>query len=139
MNIKIFLGIGYWILRIGDIPVNIDEGKLFKYDPNSEYYNDDCNSYTTDTGTNILITDGKKEFSYNNISLCEFNCNYSGYNAENKQSICDCLVKNKNELVSEIVNNSHILSEPSSSDEGPNKSTNLLTLKCINFYLLKMD
>ena len=54
-----------------NIPVKIDEEKLFKYDPNSEYYNDDCNSYTTDNGTDILINDRKKEFLENNMSLCE--------------------------------------------------------------------
>ena len=113
-----------------NIPVKIDEGKLFKYDPNSEYYNDDCNSYTTDNGTDILISDRKKEFGNNNMSLCEINCNYDGYSMEDKQSICNCQAKNNIDLVSEIANNSQKLSNIFTSEEGPNKATNILTIKC---------
>ena len=37
------------------IPVSIDEDNLFKYNPNSEYYNDECSTYTTENGTDILL------------------------------------------------------------------------------------
>ena len=49
------------------------------------------------------------------MSLCENNCDYSGYSSENKQSICNCQAKNKIDLVSEIVNNSQKLSNAFSS------------------------
>ena len=44
-----------------NIPVSIDENNLFKYDPNSEYYTDECDIYTTEKGTNILLDDRKNE------------------------------------------------------------------------------
>ena len=50
------------------IPVSINENNIFKYDPNNEYYNDEC-----------LI---------NNWSLCENNCSYNGYNEETKKVSC---------------------------------------------------
>ena len=58
-----------------NIPVSIDETKLFKYDPNSEFYTDNCFSYTTDNGTDIILDDRKDEFTNNNLSLCQNNCN----------------------------------------------------------------
>ena len=87
-----------------NIPVNIDESKLFKYDPNSEFYNDNCFSYTTENGTDIILNDRKQEFSDNNLSLCENNCNYNGYNKDSKQSSCDCEVKNKIDSITSISN-----------------------------------
>ena len=62
------------------IPVSIDENNLYKYDPNDEYYRDECLPYTTDNGTDILLNDRKGEFIINNFSLCENNCSYNGYN-----------------------------------------------------------
>ena len=113
-----------------NIPVNIDESNLFKYDPSSEYYTDNCYSYTTDDGTDIILSDRKKEFGKNNMSLCENNCNYTGYNSENKQSSCDCQVKNKIDLVSEIVDNPQKLSDAFSGESGSSGGSNIITMKC---------
>ena len=85
------------------IPVRIDENKLFKYEPNSKYYNDRCFSYTTENGTDIILADRKIEFIKNNLSLCPNNCNYTGYDKENKHSLCDCNVNNN--LISELFAN----------------------------------
>ena len=76
-----------------NIPVQIDEEKIYQYDPNSDYYNDECSSYTSDNGTDILLFDRKKEYIDNNLSLCEANCTYKGYDIINKLSICDCNIK----------------------------------------------
>ena len=62
-----------------DIPVSINEDELFKYDPNSDFYNDDCFSYTTNNGTDIILNDRKQEYIDKNLSLCENNCEYIGY------------------------------------------------------------
>ena len=86
-----------------NIPINVDESKLYKYDPNSEYYTDNCVSYTSENGIDMLLSDRQKEYSNNILALCETNCNYTGLNKEYKQSSCDCKVKNKMELISEII------------------------------------
>ena len=113
-----------------NIPVNIDESNLFKHDPNSGYYTDNCYSYTTDEGTDILLSDRKKEFLKNNMSLCESNCEFAGYNSKDKQSSCDCRVKNKIDLVSEIVNDTQKLSKGFSSEEINSGTSNIITIKC---------
>ena len=78
-----------------NIPVSIDENKLFKHDPNSEYYTDECYSYTTENGTDIILEDRKNEYKDNNLSLCEFNCIYKGYNENTKKALCECQTKPK--------------------------------------------
>ena len=113
-----------------NIPVTIDESKLFRYDPNSEFYTDNCFSYTTENGTDIILNDRKQEFSDNNLSLCENNCNYTGYDSDNKQSSCDCNVKNKMDLISEIIENPNKLSNNFEEDETSSTASNIISIKC---------
>ena len=115
-----------------NIPVNIDENNLFKYDPNSEFYKDNCFSYTTINGTDIILTDRKQEFSENNLSLCENNCNYEGYDEENKQSTCNCNIKNKMDTISEIMQNPIQLSNDfdPKEDDSSSASSNIVSIKC---------
>ena len=91
------------------IPVSIDEDNLFKYDPNSEYYTDQCNPYTTENSTDILLNDRQNEYNENNMSLCENNCKLNSYDTDTKQVICDCEIKYKQIIISEIINQTDIL------------------------------
>ena len=110
-----------------DIPVSIDENNLFKYDPNSDYYTDDCYPYTTDNGTDIILNDRKEEFIDNNMSLCENKCNYNGYNGESKKASCECEVKSEQSSINEIENSDNILSNNFTFD---NSTSNMKTMKC---------
>ena len=74
----------------------------YKYNSSSEYYNDICYSYTTKDGTDIILTDRRNEFIDNNMSLCESNCEYDGYNSNIKKAICKCEIKLKIPIISEI-------------------------------------
>jgi len=74
-----------------NLPVSIDEDNLLKYDPNNEYYIDECAPSTTINGTDILLNDRQNEFNQNNMSLCENNCKYNGYN--NNNAHCNCGIK----------------------------------------------
>ena len=87
------------------IPVKINEDNLFKYDSSSDYYNDICFVYTSDKGTDISINDRRNDYNNNNQSLCEVNCDYNGYDNSTKKALCDCEVKIKLPLISEIVIN----------------------------------
>ena len=111
------------------IPVSINEDELFKYDPNSEYYTDECNSYTTDSGTDILLEDRQKEFNNDNYSLCENNCNFSEYSLQSKKSICQCAIKSKEYIISEMINDENILSTVNFTSNS--SSTNMASMKCI--------
>ena len=117
-----------------NIPVDIDESKLYKYDPNSEYYTDNCVSYTSENGVDMVLSDRKKEYSNNNLALCEGNCNYIGYNKDYKQSSCNCSVKNEIDLISEI-KEKHIDSnlekeESESNSKSSLSSSNIISIKC---------
>ena len=87
------------------LPTNIEEKDEFKHNSSSEYYNNICYKFTTEKGTDITLNDRKSEFINNNMSLCENNCDYKGYESEIKMAKCECQVKIKIPLISEIVIN----------------------------------
>ena len=111
------------------LPVIINEKEIFKYNTSHEYFNDICFSYTTDNNTDIILKDRRDEYINNNMSLCEQNCNYNGYEYNTKKSICECLIKIKFPLISEIIIN---------KDKFLNnfvdlkKQANLNVMKCYN-------
>ena len=117
------------------VPASVDEDKLFLNNPNSEFYKDSCFSYTTDNGTDITIDDRKQEFIDKNLSLCELNCSYINYDIETKKSYCNCLIKNRMDLISEIVNNSNKLAINFTTES--DDSSLLNTMKCMNELLSK--
>ena len=83
-----------------NIPALINENDLFKYDPDNEYYKDECIPSTTDSGTDILVNDRQNEFNTNNMALCENNCTFNGYEIDSKIAKCECEVKNKELIIS---------------------------------------
>ena len=75
------------------IPVSINESLLYKYNPNSNYYNDICNTTTSEFGTDLTLYDRKNEYNNNHYSICSNNCKYINYNSENKTVVCECKVQ----------------------------------------------
>jgi hypothetical protein len=112
------------------IPVSINEDNLFKHDPNSDYYNDECNTYTTENGTDILINDRQNEYIYNNFSLCENNCSFNGYEKNTKKAKCECETKPAIGLISDIIKKEDILSNNFNSTD--DTTLNIATMKCIS-------
>ena len=82
-------------------PISINEDEIFKYDPNSKYYNDKCFPYTTENGNDIILNDRKNEYNNNNLSLCESNCSFVEYDKEKKKAICKCKPKT---IFEELIN-----------------------------------
>jgi len=76
-----------------NIPVLVDENNLYKYEQDSDYYNDRCYSNVSDNGNDKPIDYRRKEFVNNNMSLCESECNYLGYDFDTKNSKCECEIK----------------------------------------------
>ena len=116
-----------------NIPVNIDEKNLFKYDPNNEFYTDECNPYTTENGTDILIDDRQIEYNYYNLSICENNCVFKEYVENTKKSICECKIKNSQITIVEIVDNKDILSYNFINNE----SSSIIPMKCYSTLFTK--
>ena len=111
-----------------NIPVSIDEENIDKHDPNSEYYTDDCVPSKSENGTDMILNDRQNEYITNNYSLCQNNCTFSGYETGTKKALCNCEVKTKINLISEIIDDKNKLSSNFSSNEG--SSSNLNTMKC---------
>ena len=68
------------------IPIDIKENEISQYNPESEIYNDGCNTYTSESGTDISLYDRKNNFNINIMSLCEKGCNFLRYEANNSKS-----------------------------------------------------
>ena len=84
------------------IPVSINESNLYMYDSKSDFYNDICFTYTSKDGTDVSLKDRKKDFVDNNMTLCEENCEYMGYDTKTKKALCSCQIKIKLPLISAI-------------------------------------
>ena len=115
-----------------NIPIDIREEDLEKYNASSDYYNNECSVYTTDDGTDIIILDRKKEFNDNNFYLCENDCNYTDNNSTSKKSVCMCEVKSKIYPISEIINNKDSRSQSFNVNDSSTSSSNLGLMKCID-------
>ena len=118
-----------------NIPVSINEEEAEKYDPNSGYYNDECYAYTTENGTDIILNDRKDEYVDKNLSLCENNCDYKGYNSETKKAICMCVTKAEISYISDIITDSNLLSNNLNKTES--SKTNISTMKCVSLLFSK--
>ena len=92
------------------IPVEINENEIYKYDPESNFYNNRCNKYKTENNTDITLYDRKNEFNDKNLSLCEVNCTFRGYNPNTSSVECDCIINpglnildiNKTDLINKL-------------------------------------
>jgi len=120
-------------INISNFP-NINENNLFKYNQSSEYYNDICFPYTTKYKTDIILKDRRNEFLDNNLSLCEKDCEYIGYNVNKKKAECKCFVKLKFPLLSEIkINKDKLLNNFKDLE----KSSNINVIKCYKLLFKK--
>ena len=69
----------------------IDE--IDKYNENSGYYNDIWYTLTKDNEIDYPIKDRRNYYKMNNLSLCEEDCDFTGYNSKAKKAICSCFTK----------------------------------------------
>ena len=74
------------------VAVKIDDD-LDKYNSNSDYYNDICSKTTSESGTDLSLKDRRNEFVYNNMTLCEENCELIDYNYTKEKAKCSCDIK----------------------------------------------
>ena len=117
-----------------NIPITINEDNLFKYDPYSEYYLDECNTYTSENGTDILLNDRKEEFNDKNMSLCENICEYAGYDLDNKKALCQCGIRYKEFILSEIDKQNDLLANNFTTDKS---TSNIRPMKCYELLFSK--
>ena len=63
------------------------------------------------------------------MSLCENQCIFTGYEPDTKKAKCECDVKSKQLVISELINQTDILDHNFTSKE---ESTNMITMKCVH-------
>ena len=79
--------------------ININSMKSLskqKYDifnPNDTFYTSICSIYKNEYGTDVINNDRRKDY-YQNITLCEEECNYKGLNFNDYSYKCECPIKN---------------------------------------------
>ena len=61
------------------------------------------------------------------MSLCENNCTFNGYDKVTKKALCECGIKTKQLVISELINKTDILSY---NFEKKGESYNMITMKC---------
>jgi len=114
-----------------NIPVSINEKEVYKHDPSSDFYNDECTKYTAEGNVDMTLYDRKNEFNNQNLSLCESKCEFKGYNSSTARAICDCNIKSDMTFSEDDINKgsliSQIQSEKSSSNLGVTKCSNVLS------------
>ena len=59
------------------LPMSLN-GSLDEIDPNSNFYNDICTTYTSENGTDLTLAERKKNYINNNLTVCEENCDFIG-------------------------------------------------------------
>ena len=74
------------------IPVVLNED-IDKLNTSSGYYNDLCYTSTTEAGTDIILKDRKKEFIDGNKTVCQEDCDFTGYDYSIQKAKCSCKVK----------------------------------------------
>ena len=108
-----------------ELPLNFSNGNIDKnktkelanynydiFNSNDSFYNDFCTIYKTKYGTDVTINQ-RKIIYYQNITLCEENCNYVGMNFENLSINCSCKIKtyinnNNSKFIKNTIKNSFL-------------------------------
>ena len=75
------------------IPIILNENELFKYDPNNEYYKDNCHPKAYENKLDLTIYERKDDFNNKRV-LCQKNCTYKNYNNTIKRVECECKINN---------------------------------------------
>ena len=103
-----------------NIPVSINEKEVYKYDPSSEFYNDECTKYPAEGNVDMTLYERKNEFNSQNMSLCESKCLFKGYNSSTSRAICDCNIKNDMTFSQDDINKGSLVTQIQSDKSSSN-------------------
>ena len=108
------------------IPINIDGNEISKYNPESDVYKDKCNTYKSESGTDMSLYDRINNFNINNMSLCEKSCSFLRYEINNSRVACECKIKNEFSFSYNETNINDLLTKL----EGEKSKSNLDIISC---------
>ena len=102
--------------------------------PASEYYNDICYTYTSKDGTDITLSDRKNIFVNDNLTVCEENCKFNGYNYTTGKVSCSC-----NAQINPISKISDIVFDKNKLYESFTNFKNIMNLNVFKCYKLRKN
>ena len=88
LNISICSDEKIYITKKISLKENIDISNI-----SSGYYNDICYTATSESGTDIILNDRKKEYINKNKALCQENCVFINYDFNTEEVLCSCNVE----------------------------------------------
>ena len=100
------------------------------YDKNNPIYSDICHPYSSVDGLDMTLSGKQKDYANNNKSLCEENCEYVGYDKEEKLVKCNCDIKDSSVMISDIKTDKDKLY----NFMGIDKLANFDVMKCLNLF-----
>ena len=77
-----------------DLYIKLDQLGYDLYNPNDSFYHDLCTPFTTDSKTDILLSDRRLDI-FKNKTFCEEGCIYKHYNYLYEKVQCECSIKEK--------------------------------------------
>ena len=116
------------------IPVSINEKDIDKYNPNSEYYKNICNSYPNEKSVDMTLYDRKNEYNDKNMSICANDCIFIEYHSNRNKSLCKCTAQTNSSItLDQIINGKKLLNKFIDIKS----SSNLYIFKCYNILFSK--
>ena len=80
-------------LNIIELAKQLKEQDYDLFNSSDPFYNDICCSYTSVNNTDVLLSDRKKDFYIENLTLCEEGCEYEDFDFETNKVKCQCETK----------------------------------------------
>ena len=111
------------------LPLTLN-GNLEQYDPNSDFYNDICATYTSENGTDLTLSDRKNNYINNNLAICEESCTFIQYNESIGKAVCSC--KTKTDFANKISENGINKEDLLKNFADFNNIFNVKILKCVS-------
>ena len=111
------------------VPIELKEDEIDKLNTSSEYFNNICYQSTSDSGTDIILGDRKKDFIEGNKTICQDECDFALYNKSIGKANCSCDVKETSNDINDMNIDKNKLEEKLKVDNGK-KISNLALTSC---------
>ena len=103
------------------------------FDEDDSFYNDICATYTSENGTDMLLSDRKNDIysATENLTLCQTDCELESYNATSKKAKCNCDVATSTTVIESLdIDNLFSKKEIAKSFYDTLANSNFLVMKC---------
>ena len=79
-----------------DLAVELSKQGINIFDPNSDFFNDICSTFSSDSNSDVTLSDRRKDY-YQDVNFCNEGCESSDINFNNKSVNCICTAGLHNE------------------------------------------